>query len=421
MKNPLSSSIKLSLAFLVFGICWTLISDRLTLLLTHNDLLLYNTVQHFKGILFMVLAALLIYYVSRKFNANIESANKLQEEALHRYKVLGMASKDAIWDYNMLTAECYTNRTLQEMFGYTADELQDNYHWWRNNLHPDDRERVIGLMDTKLAMGGTVWQDEYRFRCKDGSFKMIFDRGVIMRDKQGAVYRLIGAMQDITEQHKLQQELAHAKEVHKMELAQSILQAEEAERKKLSEELHDNINQLLGVVKLYVQHAQVNPGMRKELLDKCSDYITQTIEEIRHLSRSLLPPTLQEQGLLNSLYQLFADIRQVKEIDIDVETEDFEEAAIAPTRQLLIYRIIQEQLNNVLKHSGANQVTIRLRQSGTAIYLSVRDNGTGFDMQQNKPGLGLTNIRSRMELVNGRMHVQSAPGKGCDLRVEFTL
>ena len=415
MKNPLPSSVKLALAFLVFGSAWILFSDSLTLTFTNHDLAFYNKLQNYKGILFM----LLIYFVSRKLYANIEQANKQQEEILERYQLLGMATNDAIWDYNMTTRECFTNRTLQELFGYTEDELKDNYTWWTNNLHPDDKNRVLDTIDAKLDMGGTVWQDEYRFRCKNGEYKTIFDRGFILRNKKGQPYRLIGAMQDVTEQRLLQAQLIDTQTRHKDELARSVLQTEEAERKKLGEELHDNINQLLGVVKLYIQHALVNPAMREELLHKSSGYITQTIEEIRHLSRSLLPPALHEQSLLESLYQLIEDIRHAKDIDIMVQHEEFDEARIPDSKQLIIYRIIQEQLNNVLKHSGANAVLIKLKHCGDHARLTIHDNGTGFDPQQFKPGMGLNNIRNRIGVFNGQMEINSSPGEGCTLAVEF--
>lgn len=419
MKNPLPPSVKLSLAFLVFGTAWILFSDSITLTLTNRDLVSYNKLQNYKGILFMVLAALLIYFVSRKLYANIEKANKQQEEILERYQLLGMATNDAIWDYNIVTKQCYTNRTLQELFGYTADELQDNYHWWTNNLHPEDKNRVLDTIDTKLDMGGTVWQDEYRFRCRNGDYKIIFDRGFILRNKAGQPYRLIGAMQDVTEQRILQETLIDAQTRHKDELAQSVLQTEEAERKKLGEELHDNINQLLGVVKLYIQHALVNPKMREELLQKSAHYITQTIEEIRNLSRSLLPPALNEQSLLESLYQLIEDIRHAKDIDFKVQHEGFDEAQVPDNKQLVIYRIIQEQLNNALKHSEAKMVVIQLAHCGHQVQLTIQDDGVGFDPEQIKPGMGLNNIRNRIEVFNGEMEIRSAPGNGCTLEVKI--
>ena len=236
MSNPLPSFAKLALSFLVFGSAWILFSDSLTLAITNHDIDLYNRVQNFKGILFVILSAALIWWIGRRLYGNIEKANKKQEETLQRFKVLGMATNEGIWDYNMTTGECYTNRALQEMFGYTADELQDNYQWWTNNLHPVDKDRVLDAIDTKMDTGGTVWQDEYRFRCKDGYYKVIFDRGFIMRNAKGIPYRLIGAMQDVTEQRTLQAELLETQLLHKEELAKSVLLGEEAARKKVGEE-----------------------------------------------------------------------------------------------------------------------------------------------------------------------------------------
>jgi two-component system sensor histidine kinase UhpB len=226
-------------------------------------------------------------------------------------------------------------------------------------------------------------------------------------------------MQDVTEQRILQETLIDAQTRHKDEVAQSVLQAEEAERKKLGEELHDNINQLLGVVKLYIQHALVNPKMREELLKKSANYITQTIEEIRNLSRSLLPPALNEQSLLESLYQLIEDIRHAKDIEFKVEHEGFDEAQVPDNKQLVIYRIIQEQLNNALKHSEAKTVVIHLAHYDHRVQLTIHDDGVGFDPEQVKPGMGLNNIRNRIEVFNGEMEIRSTPGNGCTLAVRL--
>jgi two-component system, NarL family, sensor histidine kinase UhpB len=421
MKNHLSSSHKLALIFLVFGICYVLFSDYLTLWISKNNISQYNRIQHYKGIVFIFFSAGLIYIVSKKLNASIDKANREQEEALRRYNVLGMATNDAVWDLNMKTGECFTNRTLQEIFGYTADELMDNNTWWTNNLHPEDKQRVISTIEAKLKGGGTVWQDEYRFRCKDGSYKIVFDRGFIMRDKNGNPYRLIGAMQDVSEQRALQQELIEEKVRHKNQMALSVINAQEIERKKLGEELHDNINQLLGVVKLYIEHAQVDQTAKNEMLKKSSEYLMQVIQEIRNLSKSLIPPTLNDIGLLESLYELISTLEDTKHIRVHLDTSDFDEQKVPEQKKLMIYRIIQEQLNNVIKHSHADDVSIRLKNLNNTVQLMVEDNGKGFDAQNNKPGTGLNNIRNRLEVFNGNMQIRSNPGEGCVLEVEFDI
>jgi two-component system, NarL family, sensor histidine kinase UhpB len=416
--KKLSSPLKLALIFLLFGIIWVFATDFIASNSSKNQTDV-ERFQSYKGLLFMVLSASLIYFVSKKLYGNIEKARRQQEEALQRYNVLGMATNDAVWDLNFKTGECYTNRTLQETFGYTAQELTDNNIWWRNNLHPEDRERVIGRLDGKLEGGSTIWNDEYRFRCKDGTYKMIFDRGFIIRDGHGNPTRLIGAMQDVTEQRVLQQQLIDQKIRHNHEMTQSIINAHEAERKKLAEELHDNVNQLLGVVKLYVEHAQSEPPGKNEVLRKSSEYLDLVIKEIRQLSKSLTPPTLTLNGLVASITDMITSIEQAVNITIELEVTEFDESLLSSSKQLMTYRIIQEQLNNVLKHSEADRVNIQLHQTNGVVHLVINDNGVGFDTQITKQGLGLNNIRNRLEVVNGNMNIQSQPGEGCTLLVDF--
>ncbi|MBC7828843.1 MAG: PAS domain-containing protein [Chitinophagaceae bacterium] len=416
--KKLSSPIKLALIFLLFGIIWVLATDFILSISSHDQPQL-ERFQSYKGILFMVLSALLIFFVSRKLYGNIEKARREQEEALQRYNVLGMATNDAIWDLNFKTGECFTNKTLQEIFGYTAQELSDNNIWWRNNLHPEDSDRIIARLDAKLKEGSTIWQDEYRFRCKNGSYKTVFDRGFVIRDAKGNPERLIGSMQDVTEQRILQQQLIDQKVKHTHEMTQSIINAHEAERKKLAEELHDNVNQLLGVVKLYVEHARVDPPGKNEVLKKSSEYLDLVIREIRQLSKTLTPPTLSLNGLVASITDMITSIEQARNIVIELDATGFEEKLLSSSKQLMTYRIIQEQLNNVLKHSEADQVSIALRQSNGVVQLTINDNGIGFDTQMVKQGLGLNNIRNRLEVVNGNMNIRSQPGGGCTLVIDF--
>ena len=415
----LSPSLKLALAFLLFGVTWIMVTDFVSEDLAKGNSILFKNLQHFKGIFFIVISALLVYFLSKRLYEHIDKANKKKEEALKRYNVLGMATNDAIWDLNLKTNECYTNRTLQELFGYTQDELWDNHSWWENNLHPDDKDRVIAIMDSKLESGGTVWQDEYRFRCKDGTYKHVFDRGFIMRDKHGNPYRLIGAMQDVTAQRALQEQLTTQKLKYKTELAQGVIRAQESERKKLGEELHDNINQLLGVVKLYLDQAQADPSMKDALLRQSSVYLMQAIEEIRNISKSLMPPTLKDIGLLDSIEELIRSITTTGKLEIDFQTEHFNDENLSDEIQLLIYRILQEQFNNILRHAKAKKVLVKLKCDHDIVTISIKDDGRGADPTVKSEGIGLNNIRSRLEVYNGNMKVETKPGEGYALEVEF--
>ena len=121
--------------------------------------------------------------------------------------MLTMATRDAIRDFNLKTHKDFVNHTLLEMFGYHISEVQDNETWWSDNLHPQDKERVMEGIQEAVKTGKITWQDEYLFRCANGSYKKVLDRSCIMHDENGEVYRIIVAMQDITLQRQLQEQL----------------------------------------------------------------------------------------------------------------------------------------------------------------------------------------------------------------------
>lgn len=220
-------------------------------------------------------------------------------------------------------------------------------------------------------------------------------------------------------QQALQRELAEERVRYKDELAREVLSAQELERKKLGEELHDNINQLLGVVKLYIEHAQMNPSAKNDMLKKSAEYLKQVIDEIRGLSRSLVSPTIKDLGLMESITELIENICDLKKIKIQLNSCDFAEEMLSDIKKLMVYRIMQEQLNNVVKHSQAANVHVSLKYSEAQVQLTIDDDGVGFDMLKVKPGLGLKNIRHRLELFNGSMNIESSPGHGCHLEVAF--
>lgn len=225
----------------------------------------------------------------------------------------------------------------------------------------------------------------------------------------------------INRQKELQEELGRERLRYRNELAIEVFNAQEQERKKLGEELHDNINQLLGVVKLYIEHAQMNPNAREEMLSRSSDYLNQVINEIRTLSKALVSPTLADLGLVESITELIDTIVKLKNVSINLSINKFAEHKLTSTQKLMIYRIMQEQLNNVLKHSRAEHVDIDLSEKEGMVALVIQDDGIGFDTRQVTNGLGLKNMRHRLELYNGDLKVKSSPQEGCRLEASFSL
>ena len=237
----------------------------------------------------------------------------------------------------------------------------------------------------------------------------------------GAAFIFAVSRKIFLRQQELQQQLNGERNRYKNELALEVFNAQERERKKIGEELHDNINQLLGVVKLYIEHAQVNPEAKDEMLKKSSEYLKQIINEIRGLSKSLVSPTLKDLGLIESINELIDSILKIRNIQIDIHKNGFSEDELSDIQKLMVYRITQEQLNNILKHSKAEHVDIAFTQTGSQVHLTIEDDGVGFDTKKVKSGLGLKNIRHRLELFNGKMKIVSSPDRGCKLEAMFEI
>lgn len=356
--------------------------------------------------------------VSRDITAQKEIAESLRISN-ERFSIVSKATNDAIWDWDLVTNEVLWNKALKQLFGYKDSEIGKTAAWWNEKIHPDDRERVVAKIHHHIEKGIVKWQDEYRFVKADGTYKFVLDRGFILLNSEKKPYRMIGAMMDITERRELEAELAAEKITKQREITEATIQAQEKERTELGKELHDNINQILSTTKLYIDMALTETDIREELLQKTYRNISSAIEEIRMLSKSLVPPSLGDIGLKEAVSELIESLNISQRIKLTLKTTGIESVNMPDNIKLMAYRIVQEQVNNIIKHSRATTAEIKLAVSRKMFNITVKDNGIGFDAKRKSNGIGLSNITSRAELHNGKVDVVSSPGKGCTLKVSL--
>jgi signal transduction histidine kinase len=211
--------------------------------------------------------------------------------------------------------------------------------------------------------------------------------------------------------------LAMQQKLKQQQITEFVLGAQERERFELGQELHDNINQILATSKLYLDVAIEETEPRIELLLKSRKNISMAIEEIRKLSKELITFTLNDLGLIQSIKELIRSIQMINKVKILLHVAGLDETTLTPEQKINLYRIIQEQLNNILKHAQASHVVIDINGAKDRIFLQVKDNGKGFDPRIRRNGIGISNIIRRAELYNGKVEIESAPGKGCRLEV----
>ncbi len=224
---------------------------------------------------------------------------------------------------------------------------------------------------------------------------------------------------NITDKVFLEKELEKERFFKQQQITQAVISAQEQERHELGGELHDNINQILAGSLLYLGLAKKELKHENAYLAETETLITSAINEIRNLSHTLIPPSLNESELVESLKNIIAATQKSSGIIIHLQASDVNESSIPDKLKLSIYRIVQEQFNNILKHAGAQKVIVQLVQDNEKTMLSIKDDGVGFDTTKKANGVGLMNIKTRASLFNGAVTILSSPGKGCELRVVF--
>ncbi len=339
-----------------------------------------------------------------------------------RFYHVSRVTSDAIWDVDLSTNEIYRSEAFSKLSGYTPEQIGSNLNWWFDKIHPEDRDRVRQKLDEQLRLKNDRWEDEYRFEYADGSYKILNDSGMILY-KEGKPVRILGAIRDITEEKFLKKQLQEAQDKKHLEITAAVIEAQEQEKKRISGELHDNVNQILMSAKLYMETALKNPDGAESLLQKTIEYQMLAMQEIRKLSRSLSTPGVINTGLQESLSEIAATLEKLQSIKTEIQLDPLLERLLQDAEKLTVYRIIQEQTNNIIKHAKATEIRIEIKKHAEYLSLIITDNGRGFDPSQGciQKGIGMINMNTRVAAHNGSFSVQSSPGNGCRLEIMFPL
>ena len=338
-----------------------------------------------------------------------------------RYTYALKASSDAIWDMDMDTGSTYRSDNFTKLTGYTSDEIEPSLDWFMQKIHPDDRERIKENVAYCLSKKLTHWENEYRFKTADGSYLHLMDKAFAIYEK-GKAARVIGGIQDMSKSKKMEAMLIYEQVQKQKMVNKATIQAQEKERNRISRELHDNVNQLLMSAKLHIGAAKKSEEENTDLLEKASAYILMAVEEIRGLSKQLNSNIIATVGLQKSIDDIARNMHLINEVVLASNIDAMLVKKLSADQLLMVFRIIQEQTNNIIKYSRCTKASVSLMEKGEEAILCISDNGQGFD-KQNQPatGIGFINIFNRIDAYNGRVEINTSPGNGCTLRASFPV
>lgn len=336
---------------------------------------------------------------------------------------INQTTYDVTWDWDVVTNLISFGNSYEKVFGYKLPKSKVGFEEWLDYFLPEERNHLKKNIADLFKSEKNSWYCSFEFVCPDGSLTHVTIRSNILRNTEGKIDRMIGVIHDISKMYKLEESLDRELRIKKIQITEAIIDAKETERSDLGKELHDNVNQLLGASMLYLDMAKKDITNGEIYLIHSAEYTFTAMEEIRKLSKGLMTDTIKDFGLTAAIEQIVGDTMEVYPVKILCKLTPLAESTMNQKFKLNIFRILQEHLNNILKHAHACEITITMSETNTAFTLSIADNGIGFDntKKAGRKGIGISNIISRTEFYKGKASFSTAPGKGCSLTATFPI
>jgi two-component system, NarL family, sensor kinase len=299
-------------------------------------------------------------------------------------------------------------------------------------------EKFKNLSDTILSSERTKEFSEreakYQSEKKDNQIK---NQQLAIRQKSTLNYILIGSAialgliillsyRTYKQKQKLQQQRINELETEKQLTAtEAVLKGEEQERTRLAKDLHDGLGGMLSGIKYSFQTMKGNLVMTPEnqqAFERSMDMLDSSIKEMRRVAHNMMPEALVKFGLDTALKDFCNDINQSGALQVNYQSIGLENTEVEQTTAITIYRIVQELINNTIKHAAAKTAIVQVSKTNGDISITVEDDGKGFNplILQGAKGIGWSNIQSRVEYLKGTLDVQSEPGKGTSVHIELS-
>jgi two-component system, NarL family, sensor histidine kinase UhpB len=314
------------------------------------------------------------------------------------------------WEQDLLTGEIVNSEENRRLFFGDDRGKGERFEDYAEAVHPADRDWVIRRR-TQLLAGEGRPDIEFRVVWPEGSVHDIFGLATVVRDAAGCAVRVYGTNADITRRKRAEDEVARRREELQV-LSRKLIEAQEAERRAVARELHDDFGQVLTAIKLNLTDKERDQAETIALVDGA-------IARVRDLAHNLRPSMLDDLGLSESL-RWYVD-REARRAGLEAHLEIATiEGRLPPTIETTCFRVTQEALTNVIRHARARRIEVELRSSPDGLRLEVRDDGGGFDPAAARgDSQGLLGMRERVALAGGELEVDSAPGRGTAVRARF--
>ena len=335
------------------------------------------------------------------------------------------ASDTGLWDWDLKTNKVFFSPEWEKQIGYEEHEISNDFSEWQNRVHPDDFDRALSTVQKFIESPYPNFENEFRFQHKDGSYRWILAKASIIFDQQGKPWRMLGSHLDITERRKAEEELRNSKELLES-LSRRLINIREEERAMIAMNLHDDIGQKLTALNLNITWLKSRIGVQskvvKEKLEEMNLMIKETIDGVQDFSSNLRPAILFDLGPAAAFDSFLKKFEKQSGIKCHFYHES-EVSEIENEISIMLYRILQESMTNIARHSGATTAEVTLRTVKNRIELVIKDNGVGIDIAKtgSTESMGIAGIKERVKMLNGKVLIKGEKNHGTTIRVTVPI
>lgn len=361
---------------------------------------------------YIIAAAVLIFIQSLLIvalqwqRARKRKAEAVLRESEERFRVMANTIPSLIWMCDPAGRIIYLN---DRRLAFTGSDPDAGYgDTWTEYVHPDDLKNVLQTFSRSLE-DHEPFSKEYRLRRNDGVYRWMFDVASPRWNGDGSFAGFIGSAIDATDQKLAQEALRR--------VSGRLIEAQEKERNRIARDLHDDISQKLALLSIEIEQAKGSAkgssAVTKELLAEAQQHCLDIAQDVQSLSHQLHYSKLDYLGIVVALRSFCKELARQHELKIEFQDTNVP-SNLPKDVSLCLFRVAQEALHNAVKYSGVGQFIVNLSATEDEVRLRVRDAGVGFDVEAAKRnhGLGLVSMQERMNLVHGRLQIESKPGAG---------
>jgi len=343
-------------------------------------------------------------------------------ESEERLSLAFAGAQEGVWDWDLETGAVVYSSRWKQMLGYDDDEIEPTVGAWERLLHPDDMPRAQQVNES-VVRGALTYEGEFRLRHKDGHYIHVLSRGFPVRHEPGGpVVRIVGTHFDLTERKQADAERTRT------ELLSRLVFAQEDERRRIAREMHDQFGEQLTALNLRIRLLKEACGDRSGLHEQVAalEQVAQRLDrDVDHLVWELRPTALDDLGLRAALANYIKDWSQRAHVSAELHTTGLLDDRLPSETETALYRIAQEALTNVAKHSQAKNVEVILERRADHVMLIVEDDGVGFDPGGTAgaagQGFGLLGMQERAALIGATLQIESSAGAGTTIFVRMAI